>query len=158
MMDGLSPKEIDVQRQPSYVKWISSEFSQEVRQISDKDSITGSNPVTRTYCRNMIICKSGCHWDSKSTLILLKYEDWWRPQVEIKSSKSSYVNNSRDTMNSNPRGYIYEMKDMSYSVRFDDISQKSCVRWVHFRNRVCEQYCPTNINTHFRKVKFSAFK
>ena len=61
-------------------------------------------------------------------------------------------------MNSNPRGYIYEMKDMSYSVRFDDISQKSCVRWVRFRNRVCEQYCPTNINTHFKKVKFSAFK
>ena len=60
-------------------------------------------------------------------------------------------------MNSNPRGYIYEMKDMSYSVRFDDISQKPCVRWVHFRNRMCEQYCPTNINTHFRRSSSQPF-
>ena len=50
-----------------------SEFSQEVRQIYDKDYITGSNPVTRTYCKygKVYISKSGCHWDSKSTLILL---------------------------------------------------------------------------------------
>ena len=77
MMDGLSPKEIDVQRQPSYVKWIIANLAKRLRQISDKDCITGSNPVTRTYCKygKVYISKSGCHWDSKSTLILLQYED-----------------------------------------------------------------------------------
>lgn len=111
---------------------------------------------SRNSC-HIWICKSGCHWDSKSTLILLKYEDWWSSQGEVKSSKSNYVNNSRDTVNSNPRGYICEMKDMSYLVRFDDIFQKSCVQWVHFRNRVCEQYCPTNINTHYRRSSSQPF-
>ena len=104
------------------------------------------------YANMKMQCKSGCHWDSKSTLILLQYGDWWSSQGEIKSSKSNYVNNSRDTVNSNPRGYICEMKDMSYLVSFDDISQTSCVRWIHFRNRVCEQYCPSNINVHYWKV------